>query len=186
MDVKEAIETRRAYRALEPVDIPIEIMNELANAARLSPSCFNQQPWRYVFVHDKDKLLKMRDAMKQGNEWTHNSSLIIVVFSKQEDDCVIRDRIYHQFDTGMATGFLILRATELGLVAHPIAGFSPKAVREILGVPEEYSIITCVIVGMKKAGTVPEMSEKQIEVEEERPPRHAIDEFVHFNRFGRE
>lgn len=186
MDVKEAIETRRAYRALEPVDIPTEIMNELAHAARLSPSCFNQQPWRYVFVHDKETLLKMREAMKQGNEWTHNASLIIVVFSKQEDDCVVGDRIYHQFDTGMATGFLILRATELGLVAHPIAGFSPTAMREIIGVPEEYSVITCVIVGMKKDGTVAEMSETQIEVENERPPRKAMNEFVFFNRYGGE
>jgi len=28
----------------------------------------------------------------------------------------------------------------LGLVAHPIAGFSPKKTKEIPGIPEEYQV----------------------------------------------
>ena len=184
MDVKNAIEDRRAFRSLEPVEITPGTMNELAEAARLSPSCFNNQPWRFVFVHDDDMLLKMREVMKQGNEWTRNASLIIAAFSRLDDDCVIGDRLYHQFDLGMATAFIILRATELGLVAHPIAGFSPKATRELLGIPEEYNVLTLVIVGKKKVGGVPEMTEQQAEVEKQRPPRKDISEFLWFNRFG--
>ena len=40
---------------------------------------------------------------------------------------------------------LILRATELGLVAHPIAGFSPRKAREILGIPDSAQVITFII-----------------------------------------
>ncbi|MCK5260649.1 MAG: nitroreductase family protein [Thermoplasmatales archaeon] len=48
MDVKQAIIKRRAYRSLEPVEITEELIYDLAECARLTASCFNNQPWRYV------------------------------------------------------------------------------------------------------------------------------------------
>jgi len=111
MDVKEAINSRRAYRSLEPVEITQEIINSLVESARLSPSCFNNQPWRYIFVTDQKVLEDMHSALSSGNEWARLSSMIIAVFSKKENDCMIKDREYYLFDTGMATALIILRAT---------------------------------------------------------------------------
>jgi hypothetical protein len=54
------------------------------------------------------------------------SSLIIAVYSKREYDCIIDDRECYLFDTGIAVSFMILRAAELGLVAHVIAGYDPR------------------------------------------------------------
>jgi nitroreductase len=126
MDVKEAIQDRRAYRSLDPIEITEDLIRDLASHAQLSASCNNNQPWRFVFVYEREMLKKMHEAISKGNEWVQRASMIIVVLSKKEYDCIIGERVYHQFDTGMATAFLILRATELGLVAHPIAGYSPK------------------------------------------------------------
>ncbi|MBI5000713.1 MAG: nitroreductase family protein [Euryarchaeota archaeon] len=180
MDVKDAIEQRRAYRALDPVEISDDTVRELASAAQLAPSCFNNQPWRFVFVRDSAQLAKMRGVMSKGNEWAFKASMIIAVFSKKEDDCVIKDREYHQFDTGMAVGLLILRATELGLVAHPIAGFSPKKAREVLGIPDIYQVITLINVGKKGQG-LSGLSEGQREAE--RPERKPFGEFAYIDRF---
>ena len=136
MDVVTAIQTRRAYRSLDPVTITADMVKELTNAAGLAASCFNKQPWRFVFVYDPETLIKMREALSKGNEWAYDASMIIAVVAKKDDDCVIKDgREYYLFDTGMAAAHLILRATELGLVAHPIAGFDPEKVREILADP---------------------------------------------------
>jgi len=183
MDVKEAIEKRRAYRSFLPVEITKEMIDDLAECARLTASCFNNQPWRYVFVYDPDILKKMHDALSPGNEWALKASMIIVVLGRKEDDCVIRDRVYYQFDIGMATEAMILRATELGLVAHPIAGYSPKKTREILGIPENMDVITLVIVGKHSDKIDPVLSDKQVEAEKERPERKHIDEFVYLNRY---
>ncbi|MCX6667449.1 MAG: nitroreductase family protein, partial [Euryarchaeota archaeon] len=49
MDVKEAIKKRRAYRSFLPVEITKDLINDLAECAQLTASCFNNQPWRYVF-----------------------------------------------------------------------------------------------------------------------------------------
>lgn len=183
MDVKEAIDKRRAYRSLEPVEITPDIIKSLTESAKLSPSCFNNQPWRYIFITDSETLKNMHSALSVGNDWAKAASMMIVVFSKKENDCIIRDREYYLFDTGMATAFIILRATELGLVAHPIAGYSPKKTREILRIPDEMNVITLVIVGKHSPQMNPLMNETQIKVEKERPERLAAEKIVFMDRY---
>ena len=183
MNVSDAIQTRRAYRSLERVDIKRETVEDLARHAQLSASCFNNQPWRYVFVYEREKLDELYEALSRGNAWAKQSSMIIVAFSKPEDDCQIRGREYHQFDLGMATATLILRATELGLVAHPIAGFSPKKTRAILGIPEEFKVLTLIIVGKKMQEIHPSLSEDQIEKEAKRPERTPLPEWAYHNKY---
>jgi len=183
LDVIRAINQRRAYRSLEPVKITKDLIRDLAQSAQLAPSCFNNQPIRFVFVSGSKVLKDMHSALSAGNQWAFSASMIIAVFSKREDDCIIREREYHQFDCGLAVGFLLLRATELGLVAHPIAGFSPKKTKEILGIPEEYKVITLVIVGKHSEKISPILSEKQVEWEKKRPERFPLKKLAHFNRF---
>jgi len=183
MDVNQAIQARRAYRSLVPVEITRDLIDQLGQSVRLAPSCFNSQPWRFVFVSDPDVLKDMHSALSAGNAWARAASLIIAVFSREEDDCVIRDRLYHQFDTGMGVGFLILRATELGLVAHPIAGFSPKKARLILGIPDEYQVIALIIVGKHADHIGSDLTDEQKKKENMRPPRLNLGEFVYIDRF---
>ena len=183
VDVTEALRKRRAYRSLAPVEITEDLIQKLAESVRMAPSCSNSQPWRFVFVYEPSLLIEMQGALSSGNRWAHKASLIIAVFSKAEDDCQIRDRRYHQFDTGIGVGFLLLRATELGLVAHPIAGFSPKKTRAILGIPEEYEVITLIIVGSHADALDPGLSEDQRAKEIRRPVRKRWEEFVYLNRF---
>jgi len=184
MNVIEAIERRRAYRSLEAVTITDELIEDLAGSAQLAPSCFNYQPWKFVFVYDEEMLVQMREALSKGNEWVYAASLIIAVFGKREDDCNTQGREYYLFDIGQASAFLQLRATELGLVAHPIAGFSESKVKEILGIPDEYKVITLINVGKKSDKISPALSEKQIEWEKDRPERKRLEEFVFKNRFS--
>jgi len=185
MNVETAIKTRRAYRSLDPAYIDKNLVDDLAKNASLAPSCFNNQPWRFVFVYEQGILDKLKnEALTRGNAWAKDASMIIAVFSKQELDCVIRNRIYFLFDTGLATAFLILRATELGLVAHPIAGYKEQKVKEILGIPEDMTIITLIIVGKHSSEIKDVLNEKQKEAEVKRPERLPLSEFVYYNKYS--
>jgi nitroreductase len=183
MSVKETIENRRAYRSLEPVEISRELIYDMASCAQITASCFNNQPWKYVFVYDQVVLKHMHNTLSPGNEWAKKASMIIAVLGKKEDDCMIGDRLYYQFDIGMATEAIILRATELGFVAHPIAGFSPKKTREVLGIPDELDVITLIIFGKHSDIIDPILSDKQIDAEKNRPKRKEIDGFVYINKY---
>jgi len=178
LDVGNAIMERRAYRSLEGVEIDRDLVMDLAENARLAPSCFNNQPWRFVFVHGRESLERVFTALTSGNRWATFASMVIAVCSEKNLDCLVKGREYYLFDTGMATAFIILRATELGLVAHPIAGFDEEKTREALRIPDEYTVITLVIVGKRSKDINPVLSEGQRKSELERPERLPPEEFA--------
>ncbi len=183
LDVKDAIDNRRAYRSLEPVEITEELITDLARHAQLSATCFNNQPARFVFVYEKEMLGKVKEALTRGNSWAKAGSMIIAVFSKIDLDCEVKGRVYYLFDTGQESAFLQLRATELGLVAHPIAGFDENKVKDVLGIPQEMTVITLIIIGKKSDKINPELSEKQIESEKTRPERLPLNRFIYHNYY---
>lgn len=182
MNVQEAIAKRRAYRALDPVEIPDETVRELAGAAQLMPSCFNNQPWRFVFARSPEALERMRRALNKGNEWAHRASTIVAAFARREHDCLIKEREYYLFDLGMAVSAMMLRATEMGLVAHPIAGYDPDEVRRALGIPDDCMVITLIIIG-KKSDDLSALSEWQAAQEPQRPVRLPLETIYSIDRF---
>ncbi len=175
MEVMDAIRARRSYRSLAPSDAGPWLADELATAASLAPSCFNRQPWRFVFVSG-DALQGVFAALSRGNEWFRAASMVAGVYTRRDLDCVAGRREYYLFDTGMAVGMMLLRATELGLVAHPIAGFDEEAASRALGLPEDALLITLVALGRRADTISTALSGHQIEAERERPPRLPLDE----------
>ncbi len=185
MTFKDLAKRRRAYRALESVEITKELIEEAAQIAQLAPSCMNNQPWRFVFVHEESILNSLKtECLTRGNQWAKTASLIIAVFSKLDLDCVIKDREYYLFGTGLATAYLILYLTDIGLVAHPIAGYDPDKTKELLKIPNEFQLICLIIVG-KKTDIIPDFfRDHQKKSEIERPKRKDLNEFAFWNNFG--
>ena len=126
----------------------------------------------------------VKGAIAKGNVWATRAPVIMVVASKPDDDCKLNDRRdYYLFSTGLAIGQLELRATELGLIAHPIAGYDPLKTKELLGIPAEYVIITFVIIGYP-SGDDSLLSDKQKESEPARPDRKPIGENFFLDKWG--
>jgi nitroreductase len=158
------IEIRRAKRALSEEPIPTEVIERVLHAATLAPSCSNNQSWRYVSVSDGEVLEKIRDCLSSGNYWAKKAPLVILAASKYDLDCQLSDsRNYAFFDLGLATENLILQCFKEGLVAHPIAGFNPLKIKEAIGIPESFTLLTLIIVGYPGAET--HLSEKHLESE---------------------
>ncbi len=183
MELQKAIDSRRAYRSLLPVEITDETIGNLSKAAQLAPSCFNKQPWRFVFVKEPQKLKKLFTALSKGNEWVFKASMIAAVFSHKSLDCIVGKRRYYLLGTGMGIAFLQLKATELGLVAHPIAGFDEDKAKEILKIPEEMRLITLIIIGKHNPEIDPDLNEHQQAAEKERPERMSLAEFVFVDEY---
>lgn len=184
MEVSEAISSRRAYRSLDPAAITQDTVDALGDAAILASTCFNNQPARFVFVTDPDLLQELQGAMTKANAWTQRASMIITVFSHADYDCKSKGREYYFFGAGMETAQLILKATDLGLVAHPILGFDEDVVKTALGIPEEMRVIVLVVVG-KKSDTINSLlNEGQVERESHRPARLPREKFMAMNHFN--
>ncbi len=183
MDVKGVIELRRSYRALDSFKVTNGLIKDLAKAACLAASCYNNQPWRYVFVYDPEALQKLHAALAEGNAWAQKASLIIAVCSKKEMDCITGGREYYLFDTGIATAQMMLRATELGLVTHAMAGFSEKKVKKVLNIPQDMRVITLIAIGKHASDYEKLLSDWQLDVERTRPERLPVDKFAFMNYY---
>ena len=159
----ELLFARKASRAISSEKLTGEIIDELMNAAQLSASCFNKQAWRFLFMISEDALQKGRRAISEGNSWAKTAPLLIAGFSKPDLDCQLKDgRSYYLFDLGMATQLILLQATELNLIARPMAGFSPEIIKKEFDIPDEYEIYVMIAVGYE--GDLSQLSEKLQEI----------------------
>lgn len=176
-----AILARRAHRALS--DRPIEHgrIESILYAAHFAPSCSNNQPWRFVAIDDPAVLDRVKQHLTRGNYWAAPSPLIVAVTSRSDLDCEIPDgRRYHLFGCGMASMNLMVQATELGLIAHPIAGFKQAPIKEVLRIPDSYELITLIIVGYP-GGDVVSLSEKHQAEEISTRTRRPLNEVLSWN-----
>ena len=140
---------RYASRAISTEAIPEAVVGELVEAARLAPSCYNRQPWRYIFMTGEEALAKGRAALSGGNAvWGQRAPLLIAAYARKSNDCITGDgRSYYQFDLGLSVMNLMLAATERGLTARPVAGFDPAVIRESFALEEEDQPLIMVVVG---------------------------------------
>ena len=181
--INEHIEARRAKRALSTEPVSQEEVELLIQAAHLAPSCFNNQPWRFVVIDDPQTLQAVKETMPKGNYWTAPAPVIIAATSQRDLDCTLSDgRDYFLFGCGMAVGNLMIQATQLDLVAHPIAGYNPVGVKEILGIPEDYTLITLIIVG--RPGDASQLSDQHREIELGPRDRKPLSEVMARNRYA--
>jgi nitroreductase len=76
MDLKEAILKRRSIRKFKNKEIPENIILEMLNAARLSPTGGNVQNWIFGIITDKIQKEKLAEAA--GNQtWIKDAPVII-------------------------------------------------------------------------------------------------------------
>lgn len=130
--VLDLLNKRRSTRAIKTVPMPIGFLETLAEAARMGPSCANNQPWRFLFCADEASRTKAAEALTGGNvAWAPRAPLLVIGYANKENDCQSsHDRNYYQFDLGMSVMNIMLCATAMGLVARPMAGFKPEVLRE--------------------------------------------------------
>ncbi|MDI3472280.1 MAG: glutaredoxin-dependent peroxiredoxin [Thermotogaceae bacterium] len=178
LELNENISFRRAFRAVKSDPISDEEIKTLIRAAHLAPSCANKQPWRFVIVRNEEKLKKLHEALSDGNYWMKYAPAIIVVHTKDELDCQLSDnRNYALYDTGTAVGFLVVQATQMGLIAHPIAGFEPLKVKELLNI--EGTVITLIAVG--RWGNFDILNDKHLQIEKSERRRVDLEEIYRFD-----
>jgi nitroreductase len=175
MDVKEAIRNRKSIRWYDGAKVPPQIIAEVLDAARRAPSGCNAQPWRFAVVQDRDLVesLKQHGAFPQS--FVYDAPAIIVCCgdpaayagkyggeNQVEEGTVPKDPNKRKAmfsivegksvaralrDVSIASAFMVLRATELGLGTSYIGLINEAALRTVLGIPENLIILFVVILG---------------------------------------
>jgi len=146
--VVELLRGRFAGRSISTEPLPEQIVGELMEAARLTPSCFNNQPWRFLFLLSEESRSRGFEVLSKGNQpWASRAPLLIIGYAKAKDDCQLPGRDYYQFDLGMSVMNIMLAATHHDLAARPMAGFDPVQAKEVFGLEDDDEPLIAMAVG---------------------------------------
>jgi nitroreductase len=123
----------------------------MIEAARWSPSCFGDEPWRYI-VWDKHSdavaWQKAFDCLGASNQaWVKNAPLLFASVANTLFDHNHAANRFAQYDTGAASMALVLQAEALGLVSHQMGGFDTAKLRAAFSIPEQYTPMAMMAVG---------------------------------------
>ena len=152
MNVKETIESRKSIRKYKDKQISEEIITELLDAARKAPSAKNVQSHKYFVVKDKETRKKLKEYEVFRQDYVYDAPLIIICCADptqypESVDVDANPNNYAHIDLSIATSFLVLRATELGLGSVFVAWIYRDKIKKILNIPEHYIIPFVIPIG---------------------------------------
>jgi nitroreductase len=139
-----------------------EKIMSLLEAARWAPSCFNEQPWRYLVFDgtDEQAMAKARACLVEGNAWALKAPVLMISIARNNFTHNEQPNRTAQHDVGLASENLVLEAVVHGLAAHQMAGFNAEQARSEFHVPEDYTILAMIAVGYPYRGSLDDLSEK--------------------------
>ena len=160
--IHELIAARWSGRAYDPEkSLSREQIISLVEAARWAPSCFGDQPWRYI-IFDKatnqaawDKALA---CLAEGNRsWAKDAPVLLLACADSVLSQNGNPNRWGQYDTGAASLNLCLQATALGLMVHQMGGFDADKTKTEFSIPDQFTPMAMMTVGYQLAeAAIPE------------------------------
>ena len=128
-----------------------EQIGALVEAARWAPSCFGDEPWRYLIWDrhtDEASWRKAFDCLGEGNQkWVINAPVLMLSCAGSKFRHNGSPNRFGPHDTGAASMALVLQAVASGLAAHQMGGFDAAKARAAFAIPEEYTPMAMIAVG---------------------------------------
>ena len=160
MEFSELVQKRQSDRKYAPKPVAREHILKCLEAARMAPSACNSQPWKFVVVDDRVKLIQISDAaIGLGmNKFTVQVPVLVAVVQENMNleakaGAVVKNKDYSMMDLGMAVENFCLQAAELGLGTCIMGWFDEKKVKDVLGVPRGRRVQLLIALGHPDAPT---------------------------------
>jgi nitroreductase len=156
----------RAFDATKKISR--EKINSMIEAARWAPSCFGDEPWRYIVWDKHTNAAAWEKAFaclgEPNQKWVKNSPLLFASIANTLFDHNSQANRWAQHDTGAASMALALQAEALGLVAHQMGGFDAAKLRTEFSIPEQYTPMAMIAVGYQADADILESDYKAREL----------------------
>ena len=156
---------RWSPRAMSGEPISKGQMAILVEAARWAPSCFNLQPWRFVYSLRQDQFWDtfLGLLMDMNRLWAERAGALVVILSDDQFKDTDQVSPTSGFDAGSAWMSMALQAQSMGLVSHAMWGFQHEEVAGTIGAPEHMTARAIVAIGY--AGEIEKLPEQYREKE---------------------
>jgi len=141
-----------------------QILERCLDAARMSPSASNAQPWHFVVVDEpsirNQVARETHNRVVSFNRFAAQAPVLVVVVAEESAllpqlGGLLKGTRYSLMDIGIAAEHFCLQATEEGLGSCMLGWFNERAIRRILGIPASRRIALVMTVGYAAAPRAP-------------------------------
>ena len=138
MDVFEGLRTLLAVRRYQDRPVPEATVRRIVEAARLTGSAMNAQPWHFVVVQERETLRKL-GALARSGPYVAQAPLAIAV-------AVERSK-YAMSDASRAIHSMMLAAWADGVGSNWVGFGGLEGVNALLGIPATLEVVALVPFG---------------------------------------
>lgn len=148
-EIHPLIKKRWSPRTFADKTVEDEKIKNILEAARWSPSAFNEQPWRFVIGRKGSKSWEniYNTLIDFNQKWTKTANVLGMIIGKKNNSRNNKPNITYQYDTGQSAAYLTFQATQEGLFMHQMSGFSKEKAIELLEIPEGFEPIAAFALG---------------------------------------
>ena len=164
MDNLDVFKSRKSIRKFKDKEISGSDIEKIIKAASLAPTARNVQPWEFVVVKDRNRLIELAAIVSPNGAFIKGAGACIGVFC--------RNTKYYLEDGCAATTQALLCAGQLNLGSCWVAGDKKdycEKVKQLFGVPEDFKLISLIALGFPD--------------ESPNPTKRDVSEMIHKERF---
>lgn len=150
--IHELIASRWSPRAFDPnKSVQHDDLIALLEAARWAPSCFNDQPWRFIVCVKADDEAAWQNALgviaEKNQLWAKNAPILMLSVAMANFNHNGKPNRWAMYDTGAASVSLCFQANALGLIVHQMGGFDADKARQVFKLPDGCTPMAMMAVG---------------------------------------
>ena len=138
METFEAVRTVLAVRRFSDTPVPDDIVHEIVEAAHLTASSMNGQPWHFIVVQDRNALAELGKLAATG-PYIAQAQLAIVV--------AITNSPFGVSDASRAIQSMVLTAWSRGVGSNWVGFGHLESINAVLGIPPELQALAIVPFG---------------------------------------
>lgn len=184
-DIIQARWSPRAFDADKPVSH--DDLLALLEAAHWAPSCFNDQPWRFVVCDKATDESGWQHAFsilaEKNRRWAKNAPVLILAVAMENFNHNGQPNRWAMYDTGAAGVSLCLQATAMGMCVHQMGGFDAEKAREVFNLPGDCRPMAMMAVGYQADADVLDDDFKETELAAR--SRAALNERFYAGQWGK-
>ncbi len=177
-DLMDIVKGRRSIRKYEDREVPEDLLNQILDSVKWSPSWSNTQCWEVIVVKDPaiKEQLQATLIKNPATKAMVQAPIVLVLCGKLKSSGYYNDQAstklgdWFMFDLGIATQSICLTAYSLGLGTVIVGLLDHDKAKEILGVPDGYELVNIIPLGYPAK-------------DPEAPKRREIREFTHLEKF---
>jgi nitroreductase len=141
-EVFEAVRTVLAVREYQDKEVPAEVIRRIVDAAHLTASSINQQPWHFVLVRNRQTLRELGALIGTGRYNAQAGAAVVVACEKRSP--------YAVSDASRAIQSMVLTAWADGIGSNWTGFGGMETVRKKVGLPDTYDVLAVIPFGYPK------------------------------------